>query len=63
MKKKLINTVVGPDGRIFFECDRKACENCQPECRYTSKREHAAGIEVEIPEGRHRGRDPGGPAS
>ena len=51
MKKKLINTVIGPDGKVFFECDRKACENCHEECRWTSKREHAVGIEVEIPEG------------
>lgn len=50
MKKKLINTIIGPDGKVFFECDRKACENCLEECRWTSKREHAVGIEVDIPE-------------
>lgn len=50
MKKKLINTIIGPDGKVFFECDRKACKNCHEECRWTSKREHAVGIEVEIPE-------------
>ena len=63
MKKKVKYAVVGPDGRIFFECDRKACENCHPECRYTSKREHAADIEVEFPEGALDVPGAGGPAS
>ena len=50
MRKRIVNTILGPDGTLFFECDRKACEKCVPECGYTTKREHALGRWMEIPE-------------
>ena len=51
MKKNIIRTTIGPDGRVFFECDRHACETCRPECFWTSKREHAVAREMEFPDG------------
>ena len=40
--------------KILFLCDGKACEQCDPDCRHTTKIEHAANFEkVEYADGRY----------
>lgn len=32
--------------KIFYLCDRRACEHCSPECKHTTDVRHAANFEM-----------------
>lgn len=31
---------------VFFICDRRACEKCNPDCNFTTDIQHAKNFEV-----------------
>lgn len=43
--------------KIFYVCDRKKCEHCSAECKYTSDITHAANFEAvdRVADGRNIG--------
>ncbi|MGN0180390.1 MAG: hypothetical protein ACI4DY_13285 [Monoglobaceae bacterium] len=37
---------VEPDKKLYYICDRRACETCRPECTHTSDIRHAENFEL-----------------
>ncbi|WP_320972200.1 hypothetical protein [Enterocloster bolteae] len=52
MKRKALfdgrqNLIENPESRIFYECDRRLCSICNPECTHTSNIRHAQNFQCE----------------
>ena len=40
-----LNHIVNSPG-VLYECDRRACQKCSPECHYTTDIRHAANFRM-----------------